>query len=117
MELWHESGDGQRRLLATEVHVADGLLAQARGRMFTRRFPEGSALVFPFDGVEMRSIHMIAVPYSLDVIWLIEEKVVAVKQLSPMVGFGRASADAVIELPAGVAEEVAPGDRVVTTES
>lgn len=112
MELWHEAESGDRVKLASDVEVATSWLTQARGRMFTRQFPSGSALVFPFDGVERRSIHMVAVPYPLDVIWLVDDEVTAVKRLRPMIGMGWAPADTVIELPAGGAKAVAVGDSV-----
>jgi hypothetical protein len=42
--------------------------------------------------------------------------VTAVKRLSAWTGHGRARADTVYELPAGAADDVRVGDRVVRTD-
>jgi hypothetical protein len=103
---------GDERVLATEVTVADSLLSKARGLMFRRTFPDGAALVFPFDGVAARTLHMVAVPFDIDAVWLRDERVVRVARLSAWTGLGRAPADTVIELPAGAADGVREGDAV-----
>ena len=100
-------------VLATDVDVADTTLAQARGRMFTRSIPDDYALVFRFDDAETRDVHMLFVPYPLDVLWLVDGEVERVKRLHSWVGFGRARADTLVELPAGVADGVDLGDEVV----
>lgn len=112
MELWHERPAGETARLASEVTVADGRLEQARGRMFTRSFPDGSALVFDFERVDRRSLHMFAVPYSIDAIWTIEGEVTKVKRLAPMIGIGWGRADMIVELPAGTADGVEVGDTI-----
>lgn len=100
------------RVLATDVTVADSLLPKARGLMFRRSFPDGSALVFPFDGVATRTLHMVAVPFDIDALWLRDGRVERVDRLSAWTGLGRAPADTVIELPAGAADGVSEGDEV-----
>ncbi|WP_251341616.1 DUF192 domain-containing protein [Haloplanus halophilus] len=100
------------RVLATDVTVADSVLAKARGLMFRRSFPDGSALVFPFGGVATRTLHMVAVPFDIDALWLRDGRVERVSRLSAWTGLGRAPADTVIELPAGAADGVEAGDAV-----
>ena len=113
MELVHEPASGEPAVLADEVSVADTWLARARGRMFTRSFPEGSALVFPFDGVGRRSLHMVGVPYAIDALFIVDETVTEAVRLRPMVGLAWGRADRIVELPSGAAEAVAVGDSVV----
>jgi len=103
---------GDRRVLATEVETADGLLSQGRGLMFRRSLPDDHALVFRFDRQKPRSLHMVFVPFAIDALWRADGVVQQVRTLSPWTGHGRTVADTVIELPAGAASEVEPGDRV-----
>jgi len=115
--------DGERRVLAADAETADGFVAQTVGLMGQSSIPEDYALVFRFgdppflyrrfDTMPRRFIHMLFVRMPLDVIWLREGAVVAVATLSPWTGLGQAKADTVIELPAGAADGVAVGDRVV----
>ena len=100
-------------VLASDVELADSWLQQARGLMFRRSFPADSALVFRFDRMGNRALHMLFVPFAIDALWLVDSEVVATKRLRPWVGFGRATAETVVELPAGAADGVAVGDRVV----
>jgi uncharacterized membrane protein (UPF0127 family) len=104
--------DGDDRVLATDVTVADSFLAKARGLMFRRSFPDGSALVFPFERSARRTLHMVAVPFDIDALWLRDGRVERVARLSAWTGVGRGTADTVIELPAGATEGVGEGDVV-----
>ena len=54
-------------------------------------------------------------PYSSELpsTWCDDGRVVQVKTLSPWTGLGMASADTVVELPAGTADAVAVGDDVI----
>ena len=98
--------------LATDVEVADSTLARARGLMFRRSIPEDYALVFTFDDVARRDVHMLFVPFPLDAVWLVDGEVEQVKRLRPWIGLGAARADTLIELPAGAAAAVDVGDAV-----
>jgi len=80
--------------------------------MFRRSIPDDYSLVFPFDGVGRRDVHMLFVPFPIDALWLVEGEVERMKRLRPWVGLGIARADTLIELPAGAASEVEPGDSV-----
>ncbi|MBX0321995.1 DUF192 domain-containing protein [Halomicroarcula sp. F13] len=112
MRIVHDP-DGHPQTLAHEVDRAESLLEQARGLMFRRSIPDDYALVFPFDDVGTRSIHMLFVPFPLDVLWLADDEVQAVETVSPWYGVGWARADTVLELPAGAADGVSEGDTVV----
>ena len=98
--------------LATDVDVADTKLSQARGLMFRRSIPDSYALVFRFGDVARRDVHMLFVPFPLDALWLVDGEVTHVKRLRPWIGLGVAEADTLIELPAGAADGIEPGDAV-----
>ncbi|WP_431357869.1 DUF192 domain-containing protein [Halobaculum rarum] len=103
-------------VLATDVDLADSLRSQARGLMFRRSVPDDYALVFRFDEVDSRSLHMLFVPFAIDAVWLVEGEVSKVKRLRPWIGLGWGTADTIIELPAGAADDVDPGDTVEVVE-
>jgi len=105
--------EGARRVLATEVDRAESMVQQSRGVMFRRSIPDDYALVFPFDRVGRRFIHMLFVAFPLDVVWLADDEVQQVKTLHPWRSVGYATADTVLELPAGAADGVSEGDTVV----
>jgi uncharacterized membrane protein (UPF0127 family) len=115
VRLVHES-DGRTRTLATEVETADSFLSKAKGLMFRRSIPDDYALVFRFDGVGTRDVHMVFVPFPLDVLWLRDSEVVRKERLSPWTGLAKAEADQLIELPAGSADGVAVGDEIRIAE-
>lgn len=108
--------DGDRRVLAADAAVVDSLLGKARGLMFRRSFP-GDGLVFPFDDAGTRRLHMVCVPFDIDAVWTLDGRVERVARLSAWTGLGRASADTVIELPAGAADAVTAGDEVRVEEA
>ena len=99
-------------VLATEVDLADTTLARARGLMFRRSIPDDYALVFRFPAVGRRDVHMLFVPFPIDVVWLADGAVERVKTLRPWIGLGSARADLMLELPAGAAAGVEPGDSI-----
>ncbi|MFB6118143.1 DUF192 domain-containing protein [Halosegnis sp.] len=105
-------GDGDR-VLATDVDVADTAFARARGLAFRRSIPDDYALVFRFSGQATRRLHMLFVPFDIDAVWAVDNVVQQVKRLSAWTGYGGAVADTVVELPAGAAAGVSPGDRLV----
>lgn len=115
MRLVHSRG-GDETVLASDVDVADSLLSQARGLMFRRSIPDDYALAFTFDEASRQSVHMVFVPFPIDVLWMVGDEVVAKKRLAPWTGLGWGLADTIIELPAGAAADVEPGDRVELRE-
>ena len=111
MRVVHDDGRDEATL-ATDVDTADSFLSQARGLMFRRSIPDDYALVFEFDDVGSRDVHMVFVPFALDVLWLRDREVQRVERLSPWTGLAEAQADQLIELPAGSAAGVSVGDDV-----
>lgn len=115
MEIRHDDGESVRPL-ATTVETADTYLSRARGLMFRRSVAEDYALAFRFSGVRRRDVHMLFVPFDLDAVWVAEGEVQRTARLSAWTGYGHAPADLLIELPAGAADDVDPGDRVWLVE-
>ncbi|WP_255197369.1 DUF192 domain-containing protein [Halorarius litoreus] len=115
MRVVHDSGDSTRTL-ATEVEFADSILKQGLGLMFRRAIADDYALVFRFGRQRRRGLHMVCVPFDIDAVWTADGVVQGVKRLSAWTGYGSHVADTVFELPAGAADGVEPGDRVVVEE-
>lgn len=128
----HEQDDtiggegGDRRVLARNVEVADTALSQMRGLMFRSELPESFALVMevggerllPFaSGPKRHSVHMLFVRVPLDVLWLDGEEVTKTARMQPWRSLGIGKADRIIELPAGAAAGVEPGDTVRIVEA
>ena len=113
MRLVHEPADGgDRRVVAAEVETADSLVSQARGLMFRRNLPTGHALAFRFDRAKKRDVHMLFVFFPIDVLWAVDGEVRRVERLRPWRGFARAECDLIVELPAGGAGGIEPGDEL-----
>lgn len=113
-----------RRILATDVDVADSVLSTSKGLMFRSSLPDDYALVMevgggivPFGGPPRRAVHMLFVRVPLDVIWLAGDEVVRVSRMQPWRSVAMARADRILELPAGNAAEVSAGDRIVVENS
>ncbi len=116
MHLRHER-DGETRVLASDVETADSFFSHMRGLMFRRSIPEDYALVFRFSGVGSRDVHMLFVPFDLDVLWLVDGTVEQTARLDSWTGMAKADADTLIELPAGATAEVSIGDTVRLVET
>lgn len=110
--LVHVPSSGRARTLATTVETANTVLSRGLGLMFRRSIPDGYALAFRFDRTATRDVHMVFVPFPIDVVWMDRETVTRVERLRPWLGYARARADTVVELPAGAADGIAPGDVV-----
>ena len=102
----------EARVLATEIEITDSFWARTRGLMFRRSIPDDYGLVFRFDEPASRDLHMVFVPFPIDAVWLVEDQVTGVKRLRPWIGLGKATADTVLELPAGEAADIEPGDTI-----
>lgn len=105
--------DADGIVIASSVDTADTLFRKMRGLMFRGSIPDDYALVFRFDSVKPRDVHMLFVFTPLDVVWVRGDVVARIEQLSPWRGFARESADLIVELPPGAAEDVTVGDRLV----
>lgn len=112
MKLLHEPADGDERVLASDVETADSLFSQARGLMFRRSIPDDYALVFRFDSVDDRDVHMVFVPFPIDVVWTVGGEVQRVEQLRPWLGLAKARGDQIVELPAGAGDDIEAGDSL-----
>ncbi|WP_435360780.1 DUF192 domain-containing protein [Haloarchaeobius sp. DFWS5] len=115
MRLVHSDGHTTRSLAGT-VETADSTLTRAKGLMFRRSIPDDYALVFRFDQPKSRDVHMLFVPFPIDALWLVGDEVVHKKRLRSWVGLGRGTADTLVELPAGAADDVEEGDIVTLRE-
>ena len=107
-----ESASSEASVLATQVDVADSITSQARGLMGRRSIPDSYALAFRFGRTKTRDVHMLFVFFPIDVVWVVDGVVERVERLRPWLGFARATADLIVELPAGTADDVEPGDRL-----
>ncbi|MBZ6495893.1 DUF192 domain-containing protein [Natrinema longum] len=119
MRLVHEpatDGDsGARRsheTLASTVDIADSIVSQTRGLMFRRSLPDEYALAFRFESTRTRDLHTLFVFVPIDAVWVVDGVVQRVETLRPWRGFAREKADLIVELPAGTAADVEPGDRL-----
>ncbi|ELY66650.1 DUF192 domain-containing protein [Natronobacterium gregoryi SP2] len=117
VRLRHKPAGGASSVLATSVELADSIVSQARGLMFRRSFSDDSALVFRFDGASTRDVHMLFVFFPIDAVWVVDGEVQRVERLRPWLGLARAEADMLVELPAGTANDIEPGDRLFIEES
>ncbi|MEA5387772.1 DUF192 domain-containing protein [Haloarculaceae archaeon H-GB11] len=81
MRVVHEPDAGSRDVLATQGDLADTVLSQTRGLMFRRSIPDDYALVFRFDDADRRFVHMLFVPFPIDVLWLRDGDVTHCKTL------------------------------------
>ncbi|WP_254764340.1 DUF192 domain-containing protein [Natrinema marinum] len=104
--------DQRTNAVATNVDLADSLVSQARGLMFRRSIPDDYALAFRFDSAAVRDLHMLFVCFPIDAVWVVDGVVERVERLRPWRSFARARADLIVELPAGAAADVEPGDRL-----
>lgn len=103
-------------VVATRVDLADSLVSQTRGLMFRRSIPDDYALVFQFGPAKVRDLHMLFVFFPIDAVWVVDGVVERVERLRPWRSFARARADMIVELPAGAAADIDPGDRLTLEE-
>lgn len=108
----------QRKLIAGKARLSTGMLANAWGLKFSRRLRKGQGLVLAARS-ESRlwtAIDMLFVFFSVDVVWLNSKKRVVdvrqrVKPFTPLV-IPRKAAQYVVELPAGTARHIKPGNQI-----
>jgi len=105
----HEEGDA---VLATHVEVVDSLFETFRGLRLRRSLPADGALVFRFGSIRQRDVDMLLVTFPIDVLWLVDGRVERVDTLRAWFDLALARADTLVELPAGTAAGVSPGDAV-----
>lgn len=99
------------RVIGDRIALADGYLARLRGLMFRRRLAPGEGLLIR----PCSSIHMMFMDFAIDAVFLAEDgRVLKVARgLRPWFGIASArGAREVLELPAGAADGIQPGDRL-----
>lgn len=116
MRVVHEPPEGPRRTLAADVETADSWLARGLGLIGRRSIPGDYALVFPFGRATRRGIHTVGVRVPIDVVWSVDDAVTRVETLPAWRGVASARADRVVEFPAGAADGVEVGDRILVTD-
>lgn len=126
MRVVHEPADGSdSTVLATQVERAESTLAHAKGLRFRTTLPDDYVYVMdvggknpvPFvDGPTRNVVDMLFMRVPLDLVWTVDDEVVATKRMHPWRSFGLQKADRILEFPAGAAESVAVGDLVRVEE-
>lgn len=111
MRVVHETASGTETV-ADDVTVATTVFERMRGLMFRPGLEPGEGLVFEFGDVATRGIHSLFVFSAFDTVWVRAGTVEQVQTFRPFLGIGWASADVVVELPAGAAAEIEPGDTL-----
>lgn len=95
-------------VVAREIEIADRLLKKTLGLMFRRSIPENYAMIFDVCREQRIIIHMMFVPFPIDLILLDKgSKIVDIwRGLRPWTGiaFSRKPARYAVELPAGAAD-------------
>lgn len=99
-------------LLVTKLESAEGHWGRFRGLMLSRSLSAGAGLVIP----GCSSIHMMFMRYAIDAVFYDEQARVTriARGVRPWIGFGWGGRGAagVIELPAGTAAGVVPGQQL-----
>jgi uncharacterized membrane protein (UPF0127 family) len=98
--------------VSISVEVARSPVAQAKGLGGRASLKKGTGMVFPYDGPGRRGIWMKGMLIPIDIVWILEGKVVAIEaNVQPPSSNGVLAvfshvADQVLEVPAGYANEM-----------
>ncbi|MBP2030136.1 uncharacterized membrane protein (UPF0127 family) [Methanohalophilus levihalophilus] len=90
--------------VASKVEVASSFLAKSRGLMFRRSIPEDYAMLFTFKKPEKVSLHMVFVPFPIDVLLLdTGMRILETRYLKAWIGLlnSKTKVSYVVEMPAG----------------
>jgi uncharacterized protein len=98
------------RVVSSRCRIADRPWSRLRGLLGRSGLEPGEGLLLRPSG----SIHMMFMRFAIDAVFLDRELVVVdvVRDLRPWRAAGRRGAKAVIELAAGAAGDLAPGDHL-----
>ena len=98
-------------VLCTECAVASTPFARMKGLLGRSSLDAGEGMLFPRTG----SIHMFFMRFAIDAVFCSRDLrvVKVVRNLRPWRTAAARGAKVVIELPAGAAEGIEPGDRLV----
>lgn len=111
--------------LEFDVEVASGAKEQRDGLSGRTELDEGTGMLFTFDRPGEKQVWMAGMTIPLDVAWIVDDQVLAVDTLDPRTQVDQdqcprwtspADADALLEVPAGSLDGIAPG-ALVTVES
>lgn len=94
--------DGE--LIATNTEIARSFCAKSRGLMFRKSIPDDYALLFVFSRPTKVSLHMVFVPFPIDVLLLNRDmRIIGMHSLNAWTGFlnSRLEVSYVVELPYG----------------
>lgn len=104
--------EGSDDILSTDVFIADSIFKKAIGLMFTSQISERTALIFPYNSVEHRRLHMCCVPYQLGVIYITNNTVQSMDVMDPWTGSSSCDAEVVIEIHPTVLDDISVGDTL-----
>ncbi|NYT20006.1 MAG: DUF192 domain-containing protein [Methanosarcinales archaeon] len=109
-------------VIASDVEYAKSMFSQAKGLMFRSSVPDSYAMIFMLSSPKKISLHMLFVPFPLDVLFLdVDKRIVKTTYLRPWVGLGDSGEKIkyIIELPAGAMSrsDLSVGDHVMFDES
>lgn len=96
------------KMIARDVDMADTLLKRTMGLMFRMNIPQDYAMFFSINKPCKFSIHMLFVPFSLDVFFLDSNyRITQIESLRPWLGFARAknATRYMVEMAAGSVEK------------
>lgn len=110
-----------KKVIASEVELADSFWRRFRGLMFRRKFPPGKAMLFDFKKLGRHGVHMSFMWFPIDLVYLDSDfKVVEVRaRLKPWRFYRpKALAKYLIELPAGVVDRtrIRVGHKILPRE-
>ncbi|ABE52926.1 DUF192 domain-containing protein [Methanococcoides burtonii] len=91
-------------VISSDVDYAKSMFQQAKGLMFRRSVHDSYAMVFIFSSLRKISLHMLFVPFPIDVLFLNEDKIIVkTTHLRPWIGIADSGEKIryVIELPSG----------------
>ncbi|MDO5645921.1 MAG: DUF192 domain-containing protein [Dermabacter sp.] len=107
------------------VEVAQGEQAQRDGLSGRESLPEGTGMLFAFEGKQEQQVWMAGMEIPIDVAWIADDRVLAVDSYTPCTLTDQsqcprwtspAPIDAFLEVPAGSLEGIEPGTLVTITE-
>lgn len=105
------------KTIASDVEFAKTFFSQSRGLMFKKDISDNYALVFVFDKPKKASVHMLFVRFSIDVLFLDDDKrIIKAVNLKPWTGISSSKKKAryIIEMKKNNISEhgLVEGDRL-----
>lgn len=112
--------DGE--VISKDAKYINNIIGQMRGLMFKRNIDENYALIFYFKKKRIVDLHMVFVPFAIDVLLLDEDlEIMDTAKLRPWVGYYKSKRKGtyVVEMKAGAVERcgLKVGDRLQIEDS